>query len=277
MKEVASISLIIPVYNEETILLSAVENAIARLSEKFEDFEIILVSDGSTDNTGSLMDQLSVQFSQVKVLHNLINLNVGASLQRGLAIATKSFVVHNGIDMPLAAEDIARVIEKALLCDVLVLQRASYAGYTPWRWACSKVNRLLLRMLFRSPFSDLNFTQVYRREILSQIVPIAKSPAFTTPEMIIRARRLGYRVTAIPWEYQARAVGKGAFGNPHDLMWAMYDIFRFWIRGPKSIPAPRNPIALEVVTQGHPLKVGSTAANQKSRFVEQSSVELLGI
>lgn len=239
MKSDSSVSLVIPIYNEERVIASTVHDIVWHMSQRLNDFELILINDGSADKTGEILNALAQQYPQVKVLHNMINLNVGISLQRGLHLATKEFVVHNGIDMPLATEEICSVVDQAKNCDVLVLQRESYAGYTPWRYFCSKLNRALLRILFRCPFADLNFTQVYRRSVIPAIVPLATSPAFTTPEMIIRALHEGLRVTAIPWPYQARAVGRGAFGKPHDLLWSVYDIFRFWIRGSKPLRSPR--------------------------------------
>ncbi len=244
MKCSTSFSLVIPIYNEEETVLATAETIVQNLNESAEDYELILINDGSSDRTGEILQSLARKYPQVKYHSNLVNLNVGIALQVGLQMATKDFVVHNGIDMPLATEDVTKVVELARSCDVLVLQRESYSGYTSWRWVCSKLNRALLRILFRCPFSDLNFTQVYRRSVLSSIVPLAKSPAFTTPEMIIRARNQGYSVLAIPWKYQARAIGQGAFGRPHDLLWSLYDIFRFWIRGPKSIPTPRNDLPI---------------------------------
>ena len=170
---------------------------------------------------------------QVKVLHNYVNLNVGISIQRALASATKEFVVHNAVDLPLALDDIAPLLQHMSDCDILVLERTSYAGYITWRKITSQLNRLLLKLFFPKAMRgivDLNFTQIYRREVLAQVMPLAKSPAFTTPEMIIRAKHRGLRVKPVPVSYRPRTVGKGAFGKPHDILWSLYDMVRFRCR-----------------------------------------------
>lgn len=225
-----SLSLVIPVFNERKLIEECVKMCVEALSRHFKEFELILVDDGSTDGTGEIMDQSAKNDDRIKVIHNIVNLNVGVSVQRGLVSATKEFVVHNAVDLPLAVEDISDLIGYAREHDVLVLERKSYAGYTLWRWVTSKINRGLIRVLFGCKIHDLNFTQIYRRDVIPRILPLAKSPAFTTPEMIIRALRLGLRVKTVPVEYRPRTHGKGAFGRPHDMLWSLYDMLRFRIR-----------------------------------------------
>ncbi len=226
-----SISLIVPVYNEGEMLEGVIKGCIETLKKDFKDFELILIDDGSTDGTGWLMDKIAAGDKRVLVLHNLVNMNVGISVQRGFAVAEKKYVVHNAVDFPLAVGDIRALIEKMDGVDVLVLERTSYAGYSAWRWITSKANRLLMRILYQvDGIRDMNFTQLYRREILPSIMPLSKSPSFTTPEMIIRAIRSGLKVKGEPVRYIPRSSGKGAFGRPHDILWSFYDMLRFRIR-----------------------------------------------
>jgi undecaprenyl-phosphate 4-deoxy-4-formamido-L-arabinose transferase len=95
------------------------------------------------------------------------------------------------------------------------------------------INRLLLKILFPRAvrgISDLNYTQIYNTEILSKITPLAKSPAFTTPEMFLRAKYLNLNVKTRLVEYNPRLSGKGAFGKPHDILWSLYDMLRFRVK-----------------------------------------------
>jgi undecaprenyl-phosphate 4-deoxy-4-formamido-L-arabinose transferase len=226
-----SINVIVPVYNERDILVPAIEHCMTVLSGDFEDFELILVDDGSIDGTGEAMDELAGADNRIRVLRNNVNLNVGISVQRAMAIASKEFVVHNAVDFPLEAEDIAGLVSHMEDCDVLVLERKSYAGYTAWRWITSKINRVLLRVMFGATgISDLNFTQMYRTEIIPRILPLARSPSFTTPEMILRAWRIGLRLKSVEVDYNPRTFGKGSFGRPHDMMWSLYDMIRFRLK-----------------------------------------------
>jgi dolichol-phosphate mannosyltransferase len=246
-----SVSFVLFVHNEADILGGAVERCRRALERDFPDFEIVLVDDGSSDGTGDLMDALAQHDPRIVVLHNIVNLHIGMSIQRGLLAARKEFVVYDGVDLPLAPEDVRGLIDQMADCDVLLLDRTSFAGYTRWRWFTSQANRFLLRLVFRCRYHDLNYSQVFRRSIIRQILPIARSPGFTAPEMILRATRLGMRVRETEVAYHARPVRSGSLGKPHDLLWPLYELIRFrltvWrkLRRSAAVPAPELRLAIE--------------------------------
>jgi dolichol-phosphate mannosyltransferase len=238
-KSAPSISLILPVFNEKGLIEEAVRNCNDVLSQTFEDFEIILVDDGSTDGTGEIMEGLAANNKQIHVLHNNVNLSVGISILRAFAISTKEYMVHNAADLPLNPKDIAQIVKTfGEDCDIIVLERKIYKGATLLRRVASKINRLLLHTVFpivSRGVSDMNFTQIYRREIFKDILPLARSPEFTTPEMILRALYKGLRVKSVLVDYWPRRVGKSAFCKPHDILWSLYDMFRFRLKCWKGI------------------------------------------
>jgi len=82
------ISVIMPVYNIETYLVDAVQSV---TDQAFPSFELILINDGSTDNSGIICEQLSLQDSRIKVIHQ-DNIGLGATRNKGLTVATGEFV-----------------------------------------------------------------------------------------------------------------------------------------------------------------------------------------
>ena len=229
------ISYIISAYNEELILLDSINYCIECLDKDYEDYELILVDDGSKDRTGEIMDGIAKNNNKVIVLHNLINLNLGISIQRALSIASKDYVIYNAADLPLDPAATSTIIE--LMndgTDVLVLQRKKYLSTSVWRRFASFINRSIIFLFFpkvKLGIRDTNFTQVIRKNIIKQILPISRGPIFTWPEMIFRARRLGFKVKTHDIEYNPKHVRKGAFGKPHDIIWGLYEMLRFRIIG----------------------------------------------
>lgn len=229
-----SVSFVIAGYNEAENVLSAVEEVWQVLSNNFTDFEIILVNDGSKDNTLEKMEQCEEKYPNIRILNNLINVNFGISVLRGMKAARKNYIIYNAFDLPLKPQDFVEkfgeMIKKDL--DVLVLQRASYPC-TIWRKTASSVNVILLKILFpiltqNTPI--LNFTQIYRRSILDDIMPLSRSPIFVWPELVFRAKYTGLKVGNIIATPYVKNVRKGAFGHPNDIIWGMYDMLRFRIR-----------------------------------------------
>jgi glycosyltransferase involved in cell wall biosynthesis len=224
------LSLVIPIYNEEKLVEEALRNCITQLDKDFTNYEIIVVDDGSKDNTSAILKEKFSSQANIVFLPNYINLNQGISVQRGFAIAQKEFVVFNGIDLPLAISEIRTLLESIGDADLLVLERKMYAGATSWRLVTSNVNFFIRKMLFpilTKGLKDMNFTQIYRQNIIKTVLPLAKSPAFTTPEMIMRGKINGFKVETRTIEFHARKHGSGSLGKLHDILWTIYDMFRF--------------------------------------------------
>jgi dolichol-phosphate mannosyltransferase len=219
-----------PGLNEEANVERAVSRARAALDALFEDFEILVINDGSTDRTGEIADALAAEDPRVRVLHNERNVNYGISLARGIRAARCEWILHNGMDLPLAPEDIDRFQARFDEADVIVAKRLDRGAHSPWRKVTSWTNNRLLRMLFRPRVSDLNFVQFYRAEFVRALPLHSTSPAFVTPELILRAERTGGRVLEVDVEFRRREAGKAHFGKPRDIAWTLSDMLRLRAR-----------------------------------------------
>jgi undecaprenyl-phosphate 4-deoxy-4-formamido-L-arabinose transferase len=225
-----SISYIIAGYNEEENIENAVLECYKYL-ENFHDFELILVDDASKDKTREIMDRLAKEKENINVLYNYVNLNFGTSVLRGLKFASKEFIIFNAVDLPLSPALTGEIVNCMDDCDLLVLQRDKYIG-TAWRRIASIINGFLLRILFPKLIRGtpvLNFSQVFRRNIIDEILPLARSPIFVWPELIFRAKMKKLRVKNKIVPLSLFKPRKGSFGKPHDIIWGMYDMFRFRI------------------------------------------------
>jgi dolichol-phosphate mannosyltransferase len=224
-----------PGLNEEAGLEKAVRRCVAALERLGVDFELIVIDDGSTDRTGEIADRLASEDARVRALHNERNLNYGVSLRRGIEAARREWVIHDGVDLPLAPEDVERFLPHLREADVVVARRPSRAAHSPWRRVTSWTNHLLLRLLFRPRTRDLNFVQFYRRDLVAALPLRSTSPAFVTPEIILRAERTGGRVREVEVEFRRRESGSGHFGRPRDILWTLRDMaalrVRTWLRG----------------------------------------------
>jgi hypothetical protein len=149
---------------------------------------------------------------------------------RGLLAARQPLVVHNGMDYPFDLADLKRMVGELALADVVVATRKGYAGYTPWRRVVSEVNRRLQRLLFGLPFADLNFVQLYRRDVLHAVRLSGDSAGFVMPEMVIQAHDRGFRVVEVPIDYHARQSGRSVLGRPKVLWASLRHLLRFWWR-----------------------------------------------
>jgi len=230
-----SLSLVMPGLNEEENIQQAVRRAAIALERLTDEFEIIVINDGSTDRTGALADAIAARDRRVRVLHNERNMNYAVSLCRGMNAARGDWILHDGMDLPLDPEDIGKFIPYFDDADVVIARRFSRSAHSRWRKLTSWTNNLLLRVFFAPKTSDLNFVQFYRRSFVQSLNIISTSPAFVTPEIILRAEKTGKRVCEVTVEFRKREVGKAHFGRFHDIVWTLRDLLRFriitWLRG----------------------------------------------
>ena len=84
-----SVSVIIPAYNEEAIIKSAVKTALDILVNANADFEIIVINDGSRDNTRAILDQFFSNYSNITILHKPVNEGFGSAIRCGVKLAKK--------------------------------------------------------------------------------------------------------------------------------------------------------------------------------------------
>ncbi len=225
-----SLSVIMPGLNEAASIEHAVERVVATLEHSVNEFEIIVIDDGSTDRMGEIADRLAEADPRIRVVHNEANLNYGVSLARGIAAARCDWIVHEGMDLPLAPEDFVSFIARFAEADVVVARRFDRSAHSPWRRLTSLTNNLLLRLLYRPRTVDLNFVQFYRRDYAQNAPLLSTSPAFVTPELILRAEHTGHRVVEVDAEFRRREAGKTHFGRPKDIAWTLKDMLKLRVR-----------------------------------------------
>ena len=126
----SSLSLVIPVYNEEKIIEECIRTSYKQLSTFFLNFELIIVNDGSSDNTPTVLSALEKEYDNLIILTNQHNKGIGPSVLRGLKSSSKQYIMHNGADSPFRMEDIDIVFPLVGDHDILVIVRKKYSGYS---------------------------------------------------------------------------------------------------------------------------------------------------
>src|SRR5271156_1926912 len=101
------LSVIIPAYNEEKRLAPVLDSVHSFFAAKGTDFEIVVVNDGSTDNTGALVKQFAAQHKQIKLIEHTHNKGKGYAIKIGVLAAGGDLILINDADgsSPIAESD----------------------------------------------------------------------------------------------------------------------------------------------------------------------------
>ena len=240
------ISVVLPGYNEEANIEEAVRECEAKLRALTDRHEILIVNDGSTDGTAAIADRLARESTTIRVIHNPINVGVGIGLQIGLRAAQNDLVLHDAMDLPFDLGDLERIVPLFPEWDVVIVVRTDRSAHSPYRKLTSLVHFWLLCLLFGRSFRDMNFVQVYKREVVRGITVKARSPAFVTPELLMKARNRGFKMTEVRATFHPRRRGEPNYGKPRDILWTLADMLSFWIEGDRpAAPCPQPPPVAE--------------------------------
>jgi glycosyltransferase involved in cell wall biosynthesis len=225
-----SLSVIYPAYNEELNIRGTIQQSLDALHPRLDEFEILIIDDASKDQTGAIADELARQHSEITVLHNAINKGQGECLRVAFRQARHEWVIHNAMDYPFDLRDLDMILPLTQDADIIVAARKSRSGYSPYRKLASAVNLFLLNLLFGLGLHDYNFVQLYRKDVLNSVPVETNSTAFLTPEILIRAHDLGFRIREVEVEYHPRERGAATSGNPRVVLKSIRDMLRFWLK-----------------------------------------------
>src|SRR5262249_48790861 len=130
MHRLPSLSIFMPCYNEEANVERVVRAAVDAGSKVTDDIEVIVVHDGSRDQTGEIADRVASQDPRIRAVHNRPNQGYGGAVVRGLTEARKDWIFFTDGDGQFDMNEIPLLIGLLDRCDVAVGYRLQRAD--PW-------------------------------------------------------------------------------------------------------------------------------------------------
>lgn len=212
MSIVKSLSVLIPAYNEEENIIRVIRQALNDVRRITRDFEIVIVNDGSSDNTGKIANLIAKENKHVRIIHHKINQGLGKALQTGVKACEKDFIIYIEGDGQSLLKDQGKLLEKINESEIVLGYRHSRKDYTLFRKALSYGYLLLLRILFNLKLKDVNWSAAFQRKVFNSIEVKSPTPFFLA-ETVIKSLRLGFRVGEAPTLYHSRIAGHTSLGN----------------------------------------------------------------
>jgi len=235
----SGLSIVLPAYNEEANVESAVERVSTVAQQLGMDYEIILVNDGSTDRTGEIARELRERIPNFRLVEHYPNRGYGGALKAGFAAATKDLIVFVPADNQFDFGEINRLLERIEEADIV-------SGYRARRQDpfIRKLNAFgwntLVRLLFGYLCRDIDCGfKLFRREVLKH-VNLVSDGAMIDTEFLAGAKARGFRIAEVPVTHLPRVAGEATGANLGVILRAFRDLVRFRLRLSRELRGERG-------------------------------------
>jgi len=249
-----SVSLVCWAYNEQELIEGFLWSAVTLLRESVEDFEIVVVDDGSTDRTNEIIRALIPAIPQIRLIHNSVNMNVGPSFLKAVKSASKQYVFWQTVDWSydisylriflelLKSFDVVAGVRRApvetanrgakaflILLKLFGVKHITKRSDTIPKAIISVINYALIRCLFNFRISDYQNVVFYPRELIQSFTLESRS-SFGNPEFLMKAHWRGASIVEVPISFLPRQAVKAKGTRVKAITASVYDIFRLWVK-----------------------------------------------
>lgn len=196
------------------------------LEKKAQEYEIILVNDGSSDGTGVLCDELAGKNKNIRVVHHAENKGIGEALRTGYREARLDYVCAVPGDGQFRISDL--LLLAPFDSDTYIAYYRQDTGYNTYRRTLTWLNRAFNQHVLGVFLRDVNWVKVYRREHLEMTRPELRSSLIET-EITAKLAKCRVFPSEIPTTYLGRNYGTAKGGSWRTLRKAIAEMYRLWI------------------------------------------------
>lgn len=243
-----SVSLLCWAYNEEASIGEFLERASLLMASTVEDYEIVLIDDGSTDRTYEIATAFQKKNYKLKIFRNESNLNIAISCQRAIQRASKEFLFWQTIDWSYDISNIRIFLEYLKSYDIVQGVRKknlTRRSDTILKAIISLINYMFIRLLFRVPLSDFQNVTFYPTKWI-QSIKLEAISSFVNPEGLIKSYWNGMSIQEVPINFIPRKKGQAKGTKPHAIISSIRDILRLWFKW--VVVGKRNSIKRGVIS-----------------------------
>lgn len=252
-RSLPSVSVVIPMFNEEESIEHALECTVSGLESYGGDYEILVVDDASTDRSAGLVERAAQANPRIRMIRHEVNRKLGAALRTGFAAAAKDVVLYMDADLPFDPHDIGRAVRilEVTRADILAGYRFDRTTEGFRRTVYSYLYNALIGLLFRWPHRDINFSfKLMRREVL-EAVELKSEGSLIDAELIVKARNLGFVIQQLGVDYFPRSRGVSTLSSPAVIVKMVRELVRLFPemrhprrRQPAKPASPTEPVSL---------------------------------
>lgn len=230
VKKLPELSIFFPFWNEEQNIEKVVKQAIPIAEEISEKWEILMIDDGSTDNTLQIAERLAKENKHLRVITHQPNRGYGASLTEGLTHAQYKYVVFTDGDGQFDFSEVSKFTEKIQEADMVI-------GFRKRRNDKNIIKRLLLMnllkvwdfVLFHFYFRDIDCGfKMFTKHAIDKLLPLRSEGAMITTEILAKAKRKKLAIKEVGVMHYPREFGHQTGANLPVIIRAVLESLILW-------------------------------------------------
>ncbi len=224
-KKKPDISLVFPVYHDEATVEIVTKKALGVLAEVADQYEVVIVDDGSPDRAGEIADRLASEHSEVRVIHHDENRGYGEALQTGLSHCRHEWICLTDGDDEYDVYDLRKLVRLTDHYDLIITFRY-VKRYSSLRIFISAVYNFLVRRLFRTPYRDISTGLRLVRKSLVERLNLTSSSPFIGAELTIKTMLSGHPVGEVGIQTFPRQFGRSSSTSTANIIATIRDMLR---------------------------------------------------
>jgi glycosyltransferase involved in cell wall biosynthesis len=223
-----SLSFFFPAFQDAGTVEKLVLAASEVLREIAEQWEIIIVNDGSFDHTGDVADECAQKYDNVIVQHHIYNIGYGAALKTGFYTAQHELIFYTDGDMQYDPQEL-KLLLPLLKDNVAIVSGYKKKRADTWdRVLSAKFYNWIVRSIFRIHVRDVDAAfKLMRREVIDNI-ELMSNGGFICAELFAKARKFGYEVAQLPVSHFKRSYGRSSAFNLFFILRSTIELLELW-------------------------------------------------
>lgn len=228
------LSVFFPCYNEEKNIKNTINKAIPVLKKITEKWEIIIVNDGSKDNTGKEALKIQKEYPKnINIITHNPNRGYGAAIKSGLYNAKYNWITFTDADGQFDFAEIEKLIQKQkdtkadLIIGYYLARQVSKSAIIT-----SKIWEIIIFILFGLHVTDIDCAfKLISKKVIDNIPKLeAERGAFISSEFLIKAKRAGFKISEVGVHHFPRTEGQATGRQLKVIIKSFTDLFSLWFK-----------------------------------------------
>lgn len=227
-----SLTVSLPAYNEAENIGPMIDLVREKVAPLVDDLEIIVVNDGSSDQTAEIVRRISAEDPRVRLIEHTVNMGYGAAVRDAIWAATKELIFFTDSDRQFDLGELARFLPRINEADMVIGYRHTRSD--PWhRRLFGRGWSWLVNLLFGYTARDVDCAfKLFKRRVI-ECIRVESGGAMFSAEFLVRAKRAGFKIVEEPVSHYPRVAGSQTGARLDVILRAFRELFklrwRLWV------------------------------------------------